>query len=167
MLPLKVTANVQRITDGDTLKAMDESCRCRWIDTPEIQKEGEESTESWVLNQWYWGNRSKQYLIDLIQENNNQITLYHCGTDFYGRVLSDWYIGRKNLQVELTLAGLAVPFLPIGKHSFYDDRETDLYASLVKAVSIAYREKRGFWKEFKDESFLLPYEFKKKSKGLI
>jgi len=162
MLPLKVTAKVQWIADGDTIKVMGESCRARWIDTPETQKPREESTEDWVLNQWEWGDRSKWHLINLIRENKNKITLYHCGTDFYGRVLSDWYIGRKNLQVELSLAGLAVPFLPIGKKHFYDDREVELYTDLVEAVAIAYRENRGFWKDFKDGKFLLPYEFKKK-----
>lgn len=162
MFPIKATANVEWITDGDTIRVLNSSCRARWIDTPETQKKGQQSTEDWVLNHWYWGDRSKQYLINLIRENKNRITLYHWGLDYYNRVLSDWYIGQKNLQVELALAGLAVPFLPIGKNEFYNDREVDLYTGLVEAVAIAYRENRGFWKDFKDGKFLLPYEFKKK-----
>src|SRR6476469_2654063 len=161
----KIVAKLEYIIDGDTISVSTSGrsyiSRCKWIDAPETKKPYQTSSETIVLNHWNWGDRAKQVLSEIIQPGITLI-LYNYGLDQYGRQLSDWYVKssstRNNIQYQLALRGLGCPFLPYNQYEF-SPRELSLYLGIAKAAPMAYKAGLGFWKDYKDGKFLLPYDF--------
>ncbi|CAD5988778.1 Putative SNase-like nuclease (plasmid) [Planktothrix tepida] len=150
------------IIDGDTFIAEYNGAatkfRARWIDAPEIQKLGKISTET-DLNQWKWGELSRRYLDHLIQ--GKQLTVIIHETDPYNRILSDWYLGRSNLQLQLLRVGLAVAFLE--PRIVYESRNLTkldiiLATRILQHQYYAIQSQKGVWS---DAQFMIPSEYRK------
>ena len=90
-----LTGTVIAITDGDTIKVLNDSrtykIRLNSIDAPEH-------------NQPY-GQKAKEYLASLIFGKN--VTVKVTGTDRYGRNLGDVYLGNVCVNYEMVKAGYA------------------------------------------------------------
>lgn len=150
------------IIDGDTFIAEYHGAatkfRARWIDAPEIQKFGKIPTET-DLNQWKWGELSRRYLEHLIQ--SKQLTVIIHETDPYNRILSDWYLGRSNIQLKLLRLGLAVAFLD--PKVVYESRHLTKFDILLASRILyqqyqAIQKQKGIWS---DAQFLMPVDYRK------
>ena len=150
------------IIDGDTFIAEYHGAatkfRARWIDAPEIQKFGKIPTET-DLNQWKWGELSRSFLFELI--HGKEITVRIHGTDSYNRFLSDWYLGRYNIQLKLLRLGLAVAFLD--PKIVYESRHLTKFDILLASRILyhqyqAIQKQKGIWA---DAQFLTPVDYRK------
>ena len=97
------------VIDGDTIYGNDESgkrhkIRLLRIDCHETSHNDRADFQHKLYNISYekiyeLGNKEKNYLINLIKENKDNIYFENKGTDKYGRTLSELYIGKnKNLN---------------------------------------------------------------------
>jgi len=166
-----IEVKINFIWDGDTINCSDLkgnkfNSRCRWIDTPETQKQYI-STDKETLNHWTYGEKAKFTLTQILLPFFTQsipITIFNYEEDKYGRTLSDWYLLNKryqsNIQYQLVAVGLAQPFLPFNRYDF-DSRELTLYKAIFDGAVKSYRQNLGFWADYKTGNFILPYDFKK------
>lgn len=160
----KIIANVKYIVDGDTIilnyQGKEFHSRARWIDAPETKKSNQFSNDPHILKHWQWGDRSKQFLIDLIQ--GQSIIVKTIEVDQYDRWICDWYLHKitiaNNLQIKLCLAGMCANSLPFQQYKFSTSTELSLYVKILKNCADAYKKRIGFWAE---SDFILPYQFKK------
>jgi len=159
-----IKSTVLNIYDGDTIKCQYKNdifiSRARWIDTPEMKKQSENSTDKRIIKHWEYAIKAKYFLINLLSKKDF-LTVIPYDIDSYGRWLCDWYIDtisiENNLQLKLCNAGLAAYFLPFQYYNFTSNRELALFLSIIKSCAIANRKKIGFWSE---PNFMLPYEIK-------
>jgi len=160
----KIIANVKYIVDGDTIilnyQGKEFLSLARWIDAPETKKSNQFSNDPQILKHWQWGDRAKQFLIDLIQ--GQSLIVKTIEVDQYDRWICDWYLHKiiqaNNLQFKLCLAGMCANSLPFQQYKFSNSTELSLYVKILKNCADAYKNKRGFWAE---SDFILPYQFKK------
>lgn len=130
------------VVDGDTVRFIREhrrvASRCRWIDCPPVRSE--------------WGKKSKAFVENLVSQGEFFIEEY--GTDRFGRVLADWFIGSRefNVQVELIKNGLAIDFLPMVRYNL-PKRGILLCCEILNAQYEAYQNKVGIWG---DTEFIIP-----------
>jgi Staphylococcal nuclease homologue. len=151
------------VFDGDTLKldfkGFEFTARLQWIDCPEIQKRTQESTGATILKHWAWAERAKTALMDLVYQKS--IIAIPLEKDQSDRWVCDCYINKvsaaNNIQIRLCKAGLAVSYLPFGRHNF-NTRELVLLRGVITETANANRKKVGFWSE---QNFILPADFKK------
>lgn len=147
------------VVDGDTF--IDDAgirYRARWIDAPETRKSNVIPTTV-DLNQWKWGELSRSFLYELIHAK--QLTVIVHETDAYNRVISDWYLGRSNVQLQLLRVGLAVAFLD--PNVVYESQHlTKLDILLASRILYhqyqAIKSQKGVWA---DAQFMMPVEYRK------
>lgn len=147
------------VVDGDTF--IDDAgikYRARWIDAPETRKSNVIPSPI-DLNQWKWGELSRSFLYELIQ--GKQLTVRVHETDSYNRFISDWYLGRSNIQLQLLQVGLAVAFLD--PKIVYESRHLTkldiLLASRILYLQYqAIQKQKGVWA---DAQFMMPSEYRK------
>lgn len=158
----KLTLIPKFIIDGDTFIAQYNGAatkfRARWIDAPEIQKFGKIPTET-DLNQWKWGELSRSFLYNLIHAKEIAVRIHE--TDPYNRVISDWYLGRSNIQLKLIRLGLAVAFLE--PKIVYESRHLTKLDILL-ASRILYQQHQAIQKQkgvWADGQFMMPVEYRK------
>ncbi|HBE17060.1 MAG TPA: SNase-like nuclease [Cyanobacteria bacterium UBA11367] len=153
------------IIDGDTIKVLIDgiptNIRFRLVDTPETQKH-QTSENPIILNQWLWGKKAKEYIQSRLPSD---LYIFIYETDIYGRTIGDIYTQPfantvSNIQYKLALAGLCTLSLSLEMRKM-NNRELALYSEIPKAIASAYRQKRGFWKDFEKGLFIDPYTFKK------
>ena len=150
------------VFDGDTLKldfkGFEFTARLQWIDTPETQN-FKKSTEPAILKHWAWAERAKTALMDLVYQKS--IIAVPLEKDRFDRWVCDCYINKisaaNNIQIQLCKAGLAVSYLPFGRHDFIN-RELVLLRGVITETANANRKKIGIWSE---PNFILPADFKK------
>jgi micrococcal nuclease len=99
------TVFVQRIIDGDTIVANNQTIRLLGINSPE---KGEK-----------YSNEAKEFLENLILEK--EITIESFGTDLYKRTLAYVFLGSKNINLEIVKNGFANPYFPEGKQKYYSE----------------------------------------------
>lgn len=151
------------IFDGDTLSLDFQSyqfkARLQWIDSPESQKTGQNTTNPKVIKHWEWAEKAKTALMDLVA--GKSIITIPIEKDQYDRWVCDCYLGTvktaNNLQIQLCKAGMAVSYLPFNRFS-YSTRELAVMRGIITETANANRRKTGIWSE---PDFMLPYEFKK------
>ena len=106
-------AVVTRVIDGDTIDVVvdlgfrvDHRTRVRLfgIDTPE--------TRTRDLEEKARGFKAKARLIELLERNQYQITLVSNEWGKYGRALATIYVDGIDINQQLILENLAVPYLP-------------------------------------------------------
>lgn len=108
-----VKAKVVKIYDGDTfyvnIEGWPDICgkkmpvRIYGIDCPEMKSKNEDEK----IN----ANHSKDFLQQLIQNNNNEVILFNLRRDKYFRILSDVKIGDIDVAKELLAKKLAREYL--------------------------------------------------------
>jgi len=96
-----IEAKVNYVFDGDTILVVRENgnsfkSRARWIDAPEIRKPRQRYNNPELVKHWVWGERSRQFLINLI--NGKKITIIQHQLDTFGRTIGDWYLGEPNVK---------------------------------------------------------------------
>jgi endonuclease YncB( thermonuclease family) len=88
-----IPVRIHSIVDGDTIRIIHRkgviSSRCRWIDCPEMPSK--------------WGKEAKKYLEDLVDSNKELFFIEDYGADKYGRLLADWFIGSRELNIQVEL----------------------------------------------------------------
>lgn len=132
------------VVDGDSLtveiNGRTRELRLIGIDAPEWGQEYGTKAKEFVLKFCFGQTLTLEYDVDR--------------KDKFGRVLAYAYKGRKMLNEELVLAGLAlaVQYKPNTKH----------HTRLVRAQETAKRSKRGFW--LHGGLKRTPYEWRKKYK---
>lgn len=106
-------AVVTRVIDGDTIDVVidlgfrvDHRTRVRLfgIDTPEVRTRD--------LEEKARGFKAKERLIELLERNQNQITLTSNEWGKFGRALATIYVDGVDINQQLILENLAVPYLP-------------------------------------------------------
>ena len=166
LIPNKpIKCKINNVSDGDTIlvyyQGFQFSTRARWIDCPETQKHNQSSTDSRILKHWYYAQKAKEYLTQLLI--GKELFIIPIEKDYYGRWLSDWYLNKvsscncTNIQIKLCQKGLATHFLPFQRYDF-NNREQVLYLEIIKSCLKASKRKLGFWQE---PDFIISYEFKK------
>ncbi|MCF3614137.1 thermonuclease family protein [Planktothrix agardhii 1027] len=101
-----------------------------------------------------WGQEAKKFLEDLIDSNKELFFIEDYGADKYGRLLADWFIGSRelNIQVELLRQGLAWDLLPLVRYNL-PKRGILLCCDILMAQYEAYQGNLGIWG---DKDFVLP-----------
>lgn len=104
-------AKLIKVLDGDTIKStvdlgfniwISVTIRLIGIDAPETRTKNLEEKAN--------GKLSKEWLINLLKENNNEFRLLSTGVDKYGRCLAEIYVdslGIKSVQNKMIEEGLA------------------------------------------------------------
>jgi len=139
-----IPVRVHSIVDGDTIRIIHRkgviNSRCRWIDCPEMPSK--------------WGQEAKKFLEDLIDSNKELFFIEDYGADKYGRLLADWFIGSRelNIQIELLRQGLAYDLLPVVRYNL-PKRGILLCQDILMAQYEAYQGNLGIWG---DPEFILP-----------
>jgi len=131
------TVKVVAITDGDTFKGLRAdktliTCRMYGIDAPEKKQS--------------FGNRSKQYLSDLIFDK--MVSIKSHGQDRNKRYIVQVYTAKgKDVSAEMLKAGMAWHYKQYDKSALYDKLEKD-----------ARRKNVGLWQE---KSPTPPWQYRK------
>ena len=93
---------VTRVTDGDTVKVAGKgeniTIRLVGIDAPETSKKKNQPGQP-------FSRKSTKYLANLVL--NKSVAVKSYGTDRYGRILGVVFVGEKNVNLEIVIAGLA------------------------------------------------------------
>jgi micrococcal nuclease len=131
-----ITGRVVGITDGDSIKVLEEDdtlhkVRLEGIDAPEAKQD--------------FGQTSKKALSDLVFEKT--VTLQVTGHDRYKRMLAVVKVGETNVNTAMVRAGMAWHFTRYSK-----DQE------LAAAEQEARQAKRGLWQQ----AAIPPWEFRKR-----
>ena len=96
---------VQRIIDGDTIKANNESIRLLGINSPEkgepLSKEATEFLENLILNK--------------------SIKIESTKKDLYGRTLAYLFLNNENINLKIVENGFANAYFPEGKQKYYSE----------------------------------------------
>ncbi|MEN7982130.1 MAG: thermonuclease family protein [Nanoarchaeota archaeon] len=96
---------IQRVIDGDTIKANNKSIRLLGINSPE---KGEP-----------YFNEAKEFLEKLIL--NKTIKLESTKQDLYGRTLAYLFLKNENVNLAIVKNGFANPYFPEGKQKYYSE----------------------------------------------
>jgi endonuclease YncB( thermonuclease family) len=161
---VRIKPQIISIFDGDTLLVEHNgnrfSSRARWIDTPELKKSWQQTTDSRMLNHWQWGINAKDFLATLIAGRTLIVIPYE--VDIYSRWLCDWYLDSvspaNNVQLILCRTGHSAYYLPFQYYDFLNNRSLSLYTGIIRRCAIAKSQKLGFWQ---NDNFMLPYEAKR------
>jgi micrococcal nuclease len=141
--PLKITGRVARVLDGDTIlvgyNGGTVRVRLAFIDAPEHGQA--------------WAEESMQLLCSLIL--GKDVTIIPRGTDYYGRLLGEIFIGQSYINYWLVRKGLAWA-LP----------DTAPESHIATAHLEAQAERVGLWR---DSYPTQPWEFRKthKESGVV
>lgn len=134
-----ITGKVISVTDGDTIKILDEKnkvykIRLNDIDAPEKKQA--------------FGNKSKENLSKYIAGENVRVEYYKL--DRYKRILGTVYFKDKDINKQQIIDGYAWVYKKYSKNNEYINQER-----------ISKNHKRGLWK---DEKPIEPWEFRKMKK---
>ncbi len=134
-----ITGKVVAVTDGDTVKVLDETktlhkIRLNDIDAPEKKQA--------------FGNKSKENLAKYISGKN--VSVEYSKKDRYGRILGTIYLDKKDINLQQIKDGYAWVYRKYSKKSDYISQE-----------KIAQNHKRGLWK---NKDSLEPWEYRKNKK---
>ncbi|MEG4533008.1 thermonuclease family protein [Microcoleus sp. D2_18a_D3] len=151
------------VFDGDTLtldfRGDELRVRLRWIDTPEAQKPGQNSTDPKILKHWEWAQKAKVALMNLVAEK--AIITVPIEKDQFDRWVCDCYLNKvsvaTNIQILQCKAGMGVSFLPFNRFA-YNTRELSVLRGIITETASANRKKLGLWSE---PDLILPNEFKR------
>ena len=107
----KYNAELIRVIDGDTIVAMVDLGFSTWkkvtirfygLNAPESRTKDLEEKEK--------GLETKEYLIKLLQENNDKFILQSHGVGKFGRCLGEIFIDGNNINQQLINEGHATPY---------------------------------------------------------
>lgn len=152
--PLRiVNATVERVSDGDTLVAFDENgtklrVRLAYIDAPETAKY--RNCRQSKPGQPY-GTASKNALEDKVK--GKTVELWVIDIDQYKRLVSEVYIGNRNINVEMVREGMAEvyrEYLTPSTREFY-----------LEAERYAIRRKLGIWSQ---ATYERPSDFRRRTR---
>lgn len=151
------------IFDGDTLildfRGEEIRVRLRWIDTPEAQKPGQNSTDPRILKHWEWAQKAKVALMNLV--TGKAIIAIPIEKDQFDRWICDCYLDKisvaTNIQILQCKSGMGVSYLPFNRFA-YNTRELTVLRGIITETASANRRKLGVWSE---SDLILPNEFKK------
>lgn len=134
-----ITGKVISVTDGDTIKILDEKnkvykIRLNDIDAPEKKQA--------------FGNKSKENLSKYIAGENVRVEYYKL--DKYKRILGTVYFKDKDINKQQIIDGYAWVYKKYSKNNEYINQER-----------ISKNHKRGLWK---DEKPIEPWEYRKMKK---
>lgn len=134
-----ITGKVITVTDGDTIKILDEKnkvykIRLNDIDAPEKKQA--------------FGNKSKENLSKYIAGENVRVEYYKL--DRYKRILGTVYFKDKDINKQQIIDGYAWVYKKYSKNNEYINQER-----------ISKNHKRGLWK---DEKPIEPWEYRKMKK---
>lgn len=134
-----ITGKVISVTDGDTIKILDEKnkvykIRLNDIDAPEKKQA--------------FGNKSKENLSKYIAGKNVRVEYYKL--DRYKRILGTVYFKDKDINKQQIIDGYAWVYKKYSKNNEYINQER-----------ISKNHKRGLWK---DEKPIEPWEYRKMKK---
>lgn len=134
-----ITGKVISVTDGDTIKILDEKnkvykIRLIDIDAPEKKQA--------------FGNKSKENLSKYIAGENVRVEYYKL--DRYKRILGTVYFKDKDINKQQIIDGYAWVYKKYSKNNEYINQER-----------ISKNHKRGLWK---DEKPIEPWEYRKMKK---
>ncbi len=134
-----ITGKVISVTDGDTIKILDEKnkvykIRLNDIDAPEKKQA--------------FGNKSKENLSKYIAGENVRVEYYKL--DRYKRILGTVYFKDKDINKQQIIDGYAWVYKKYSKNNEYINQER-----------ISKNHKRGLWK---DEKPIEPWEYRKMKK---
>ena len=134
-----ITGKVISVTDGDTIKILDEKnkvykIRLNDIDAPEKKQA--------------FGNKSKENLSKYIAGEN--VRVEYQKLDRYKRILGTVYFKDKDINKQQIIDGYAWVYKKYSKNNEYINQER-----------ISKNHKRGLWK---DENPLEPWEYRKMKK---
>lgn len=134
-----ITGKVISVTDGDTIKILDEKnkvykIRLIDIDAPEKKQA--------------FGNKSKENLSKYIAGENVRVEYYKL--DRYKRILETVYFKDKDINKQQIIDGYAWVYKKYSKNNEYINQER-----------ISKNHKRGLWK---DEKPIEPWEYRKMKK---
>jgi endonuclease YncB( thermonuclease family) len=159
----RIITDIKYVIDGDTIvlnyQGEEFSSRARWIDAPETQKSFQSSNEPQVLKHWEWGQRSKQFLIDLVQ--GQKLIVLPIELDQYKRWICDWYLRKStianNLQLKLCQAGMCTHY-SFAPDKFKTKAELNLYIKVLNSCFVSFQHQVGIWGE---NDFISPYQIRK------
>ena len=134
-----ITGKVISVTDGDTIKILDEKnkvykIRLNDIDAPEKKQA--------------FGNKSKENLSKYIAGENVRVEYYKL--DRYKRILGTVYFKDKDINKQQIIDGYAWVYKKYSKNNEYINQER-----------ISKNHKRGLWK---DDKPIEPWEYRKMKK---
>lgn len=101
---------VERIIDGDTVVAGNQTIRLLGMNSPE---RGEK-----------YYSEAKEFLEEEILNKKVQLKFGKDREDRYGRTLAYIFLNNKNVNLKLVESGLANYYFPSGKDQYYDDFES-------------------------------------------
>lgn len=164
---------LSRVYDGDSVRVLLDkdsegkkeftTVRLRWIDAPEYPyKPSDRFHPDLILrNQYQWGIKTRNRLIEICQEGNGILILKGYKLDVYNRPMVDLRLeSGASLQCLLVMEGLAAPQLPLAEPQPQDET---LYKKIGDSYAEAVSDRRGIWG---DENFMLPYDFRQYKKSL-
>lgn len=149
---------VERVSDGDTIRVIDQSgnrvtVRLACIDAPEIphsQKERDRRNSS-DKNQFQWGAKAQARLEELIKQGGDRVILTTTDNDKYGRKVAEVRLPNGTfVQQVLLQEGLAKVYRPYLKTCPSRD-------ILETSEAKAKQAKTGVWG---DSKFVNPWEWR-------
>lgn len=134
------------ITDGDTIRAGDHRLRMQYIDAPEIKQKCKHLDGKI----WDCGQKSKEFLSNLVNQDISQVTCKIVGKDKYKRKLAICYKGKLDINKEMVRQGYAVAYVKYGSPYIEDQKE-------------AMGKLRGIW----NGTFIEPEFYRKLNKVIL
>ncbi|MDY6783142.1 MAG: thermonuclease family protein [Cyanobacteriota bacterium] len=150
---------VQRVSDGDTITALDPggnklSVRFACVDAPEVARSAKQKKSRRLVDksQFKWGERAKKRVEELVEQGGDRVTLNITDTDRYGRQVAEVRLNDGTfVQEVLAREGLALVYRPYLKNCPSAD-------AVEQAEAEAKRRRRGLWS---DSRFVPPWDYRK------
>lgn len=156
------TYRVTRVADGDTITVSDArnrdvKIRFSCVDSPEVSHTKRElsSNDPADLNQFRWGERARERLLQLIHQGGDRVGLTVVDEDRYGRRVAEVRLPNGTLVQEvLAREGLAVFYRKYA-------RNCRSAASVERAEAFAKQQQAGIWS---DSQFVQPSVWRHRNK---
>jgi len=144
-LAIATLCTITRVIDGDTLISNCNNTEVRirmcGIDAPELKQEG--------------GQESKQFVEQLIQNSDNQVSVVPVSVDLYGRIVAEIFV--EPFGIPLLVQGES---LRNGQSYVYPQYLNSCPSKdlMVRESAIAQSERRGL---FANQNTIKPWEFRR------
>lgn len=117
-----VFVHVDRIVDGDTIKAGNETIRLLGINTPERKE--------------FYYKEAKEFLEEKILNKTITLEFGKDKKDRYGRTLAYAFLGSENVNLEIVENGFANYYFPSGKDKYYNSFKNAWSKCIEKEINL-------------------------------
>lgn len=138
---------VARVIDGDTfVDTNNNHYRLLGIDAPEMGRFSKKSYQKTSGMEYFYANKAKQYLADLIEQKVVQIKIIK--NDKYNRKVANIWINFNNISIKLVENGFArVYYISKNKKDYFYYWDSTFIDKLYKSQQKAIINQSNIWKE--------------------